>query len=50
MANFVLLGTYLKATGVLPDKLVAAEIEKRFQNNKEIMKLNIAAFEAGLKE
>lgn len=50
-ANFVMLGAYVGATGVVPAEVVEAEIENQFTGRKaEFAPANIAAFRAGLAE
>ena len=50
-ANFVMLGAYVGATGVVPAEVVEAEIENEFTGRKaKFAPTNIAAFRAGLAE
>jgi len=50
-ANFVMLGTYLGATGVVPAEIVEKEIENEFTGRKaKFAPANIAAFRAGVAE
>lgn len=47
-SNFILLGAYLEATGVLPLSLVENELRKRFGSKKKALDSNINALCAGI--
>ncbi|MHC4129587.1 MAG: 2-oxoacid:acceptor oxidoreductase family protein [Planctomycetota bacterium] len=48
-ANFVMLGAYVGATGVVPPEVVEKELENKFTGRKaKFAPANIAAFRAGL--
>ncbi len=48
-SNFVMLGAYVGATGVLPAEAVEAAIEAEFEGSKaKFVPTNLAAFRAGL--
>lgn len=46
-SNFILLGAYLEATGVLPLTLVEEELYKRFGTKKKVLEANISALREG---
>jgi len=46
-SNFILLGAYLEATGVLPLSMVEEEVRKRFGNKKKVLEANINALKEG---
>lgn len=48
-SNFILLGAYLEATGVLPLSLVEEELQKRFGSKKKVLEANINALRQGTK-
>ena len=50
-ANFVMLGAYVGATGVVPPEAIEAEIAEEFSGRKaKFVPANVAAFQAGLAE
>jgi 2-oxoglutarate ferredoxin oxidoreductase subunit gamma len=50
-ANFVMLGAYVGATGILPAEAVEEAIAEEFREGKEQhIEASVAAFRAGLKE
>ena len=50
-ANFVMLGAYVGATGVVPPEAIEAEIAEEFSGRKaKFVPANVAAFRAGLAE
>jgi len=50
-ANFVMLGAYVGASGVVPADVVEAEISEEFSGRKaKFIPANVAAFQAGLAE
>jgi 2-oxoglutarate ferredoxin oxidoreductase subunit gamma len=50
-ANFVMLGAYVGATGIVPPEVVETEIEHEFTGRKaKFAPANLAAFRAGLAE
>lgn len=50
VSNLILLGAYIRTTGVLPVELVEQELKDRFGKNSEVSSRNLAAFEDGLKQ
>jgi len=46
-SNFILLGAYLEATGVLPLSLVEDELRKRFGSKKKVLEANMTALREG---
>ncbi|MFH1623884.1 MAG: 2-oxoacid:acceptor oxidoreductase family protein [Pseudomonadota bacterium] len=47
--NMVLLGTYIENVKPLSTELIEGEINRRFQNNNNLLELNINAFREGIK-
>ena len=47
--NMVLLGTYIENVKPLPIELIESDINRRFQNNSNVLKVNINAFREGMK-
>lgn len=46
--NIVYLGVYVGATKVIPIELARMEVEKRFGTKKDVLTMNIRAFEEGV--
>ena len=47
--NIVYLGVYVGATKVIPTELARMEVEKRFGTKKDVLAINIRAFEEGVR-
>lgn len=47
--NIVYLGVYVGATKVIPIELARMEVEKRFGTKKDMLTMNIRAFEEGVR-